>query len=237
MYKKATFVLAGIGALLLIGNSASAAITEAESYITISDSTKEDYTIKYSATTLNNNKKAKVHTDAALFRGDEYLDDVQGNVRASSTYTYSPHGQRITYKVKTDHTETVGSDETDFAQSQDRVTYNPTDWTFAKLSDEEAKKEAQAFDNLLTQRANEIAADTGIDLSEYALIEKVDVWNMDKDLFKEVKELTGNLSVGDKMPQIHLHESGESLYVLRQYADGTNTVVEFVLENGKWNKN
>ncbi|WP_141385460.1 hypothetical protein, partial [Brevibacillus brevis] len=128
MKKMATFALASIGALLLIGNSASAAITRAESYVAIS-----------------------------------------------------------------------------------------------KSSDEEAKKEAIAFDNLLTQRANKIAADIGIDLSGYARIEKVDVWNMDKDLFKQVKELTSNLSVGDKMPQIHLHESGNSLYVLRQYADGTNT--------------
>ncbi|MGF9909427.1 hypothetical protein [Brevibacillus porteri] len=141
MYKKAAFALASIGALLLVGNSASAAITRAESYIATN-----------------------------------------------------------------------------------------------KLNDEEKKKEAQAFDNLLTQRANEIAADTGIDLSGYVRIEKVDVWEMDKDLFKEVKELTGNLSVGDKMPQIHLHESGESLYILRQYADGTNTAVEFVMENGKWEK-
>ncbi|MDC0760786.1 hypothetical protein POF51_08790 [Brevibacillus sp. AG] len=140
MYKKATFALASIGALLLVGNSASAAITRAESYVAIS-----------------------------------------------------------------------------------------------KLSDEEAKKEAQAFDNLLTQRANEIAADTGIDLSGYARIEKVDVWKMDKGLFKELRELT-KTEVGDKMPQIHLHESGESLYILRQYADGTNTAVEFVLENGKWEK-
>ncbi|MED1801700.1 hypothetical protein [Brevibacillus porteri] len=140
MYKKATFALAGIGALLLVGNSASAAITRAESYVAIS-----------------------------------------------------------------------------------------------KLSDEEAKKEAQAFDNLLTQRANEIAADTGIDLSGYARIEKVDVWEMDKGLFKEVRELT-KTEVGDKMPQIYLHESCESLYILRQYADGTNTAVEFVLENGKWEK-
>ncbi|WP_162309126.1 hypothetical protein [Brevibacillus antibioticus] len=42
MYKKATFVLAGIGALLLVGNSAAAKITEAESYVTIKSATKED---------------------------------------------------------------------------------------------------------------------------------------------------------------------------------------------------
>ncbi|MBH0328273.1 hypothetical protein ABH14_00410 [Brevibacillus brevis] len=236
MYKKATFVLMSIGALLLVGNSASAKITKYESYVTIKDATKEDYTIKYSASTLNDNKKAEVHTDASLFRGDEYLTDVQGNVKVSDTYTYYPHGQRITYKVKTDHVESVGTKTSDFKQSQDKVTYDPKDWTYNKVSDEEAKQEAQAFDNLLTQRANEIAADTGIDLSEYSLIEKTDVWEMDKDLFKEVRELTGNLSKGDKMPQIHLHESGESLYVLRQYADGTNTAVEFMLENGKWEK-
>lgn len=105
----------------------------------------------------------------------------------------------------------------------------------SKSSDKEAKKEAMAFNNLLTQRANEIAADTGIDLSGYARIEKVDVWEMDKGLFREVRELT-KTEVGDKMPQIHLHESGESLYILRQYADGTNIAVEFVLEYGKWEK-
>ncbi|MDC0764924.1 hypothetical protein POF51_29825 [Brevibacillus sp. AG] len=138
MFKKATFFLAGLGALLLVGNVASAAITHTESYVNIS-----------------------------------------------------------------------------------------------KLSDEEAKKEAQAYSNLLTQRATEIAADTGVDLDGYTPINKGEVFEIDADLYQEVRALT-KTTVGDKKPQIHLHESCESLYILRQYADGTNTAVEFVLENGKW---
>ncbi|TKI59052.1 hypothetical protein E8L90_28685 [Brevibacillus antibioticus] len=99
-------------------------------------------------------------------------------------------------------------------------------------------KAAKTFENILIQRANEISHDTGIDLSEYSLIDKQKVFEMDSELFEGGHELTraSSLQVGDSMPQIHLHESGESLYVLRQYADGTNMAVEFVLENGKWEK-
>lgn len=234
MYKKATFVLAGIGALLLVGNSASAKITEYESYVTIQSSTKEDYTVKFYATTLNDNPQAKLSTESTLYKGDEHVDDAAGTVRASSTYT-DVHGHKIRYKIETDHFETLGRKQTDAEYSEDTVAYNPTDWTFVKLSDEEAKKEAQAYDNLLTQRATEIAADTGVDLDGYAPINKGEVFDIDPDLYQEVRALT-KTEVGDKKPQIHLHESGKSLYILRQYADGTNTAVEFVLENGKWDK-
>ncbi|GEC93925.1 hypothetical protein BBR01nite_62560 [Brevibacillus brevis] len=55
------------------------------------------------------------------------------------------------------------------------------------MTSEEAKKEAQAFDNLLTQRATEIAADTGVDLSKYAQLKKPTFGKWTKTYSKRLK--------------------------------------------------
>ncbi|MCM3143885.1 hypothetical protein [Brevibacillus sp. MER 51] len=245
MYKKATFVLMSIGALLLVGNSASAKITKAESYVTIKSSTEDDYTLRFNATTLNNVSNASLYTETSLYAGGKVVDGAEGGAKASGTYT-EIHGPQITYKLLTDHTESVKGNRTDYKQTDDFVTYKPSDWSFASQEEDEVVKvesaeqaqAAKAFENILIQQANEISQDTGIDLSEYSLIDKQKVFEMDSGLFDEVHELTraSSLQVGDSMPQIHLHESGKSLYVLRQYADGTSKAIEFVLENGKWEK-
>ncbi|MED1723411.1 hypothetical protein [Brevibacillus parabrevis] len=231
MIKRSVFAIAGLGSLLLFANSASADITSATSSVDISSSTTSSYKVKFSAKTLNNNANAKVYTLTQLYKGVVLVDEVEDKVRTSGAYT-SSHGPKIRYKVESEHTESLGAGPiSDFKMSSDTVVYNPIDWTRVKEDPHEAKE----YENLLVQSANEIADDTGIDLSEYTVVDKEVVFNLDKDLFKEVNAVT-KISIGDTRPQIYLHESRESLYVLKQSADGESTVTEFVLENDKWEK-
>lgn len=228
MIKRSVFAIAGLGSLLLFANSASADITSATSSVDISSSPTSSYKVKFSAKTLNNNANAKVYT---LYKGVVLVDEVEDRVRTSGAYT-SSHEPKIRYKVESEHTESLGAGPiSDFKMSSDTAVYNPIDWTLVKEDPHEAKE----YENLLVQSANEIADDTGIDLSEYTVVDKEVVFNLDKDLFKEVNAVT-KISIGDIRPQIYLHESRESLYVLKQSADGESTVTEFVLENDKWEK-
>ncbi|MDH6348501.1 hypothetical protein [Brevibacillus sp. 1238] len=228
MIKRSVFAIAGLGSLLLFANSASADITSATSSVDISSSPTSSYKVKFSAKTLNNNANAKVYT---LYKGVVLVDEVEDRVRTSGAYT-SSHEPKIRYKVESEHTESLGAGPiSDFKMSSDTAVYDPIDWTLVKEDPHEAKE----YENLLVQSANEIADDTGIDLSEYTVVDKEVVFNLDKDLFKEVNAVT-KISIGDIRPQIYLHESRESLYVLKQSADGESTVTEFVLENDKWEK-
>ncbi|WP_411503668.1 hypothetical protein [Brevibacillus centrosporus] len=239
-------VLTSFGALLLAFNNASAAITRAESYITIDSATSDDYTLDFNAVTYNNVSSNTLYTEMGLYKGSKFIGLWDGTVRADGSYT-EDHGSKTTWKVLTDHYEYKGSTSTvaDFDQTDDTVTYKPADWTFAakeKLEEtvesKEAKKAEVEFENAVLQTTNVIALDTGIDLSEYTKIDKKQVFELDADLFQEVNELTSmrTLQPGDSMPQIYLHGSGESLYVLKQSSDGVSSATEFVLDNGKWKR-
>ena len=246
MFKKvaAFAVVTSFGALLLTTNQASAEITKAKSYITIDDATEDDYTLDFYGVTYNNVANNSLYTEIGLYKGTKFLGTWDDSVRADGDYT-EDHGSKVKWKVLTDHYEYKGNTSKidDFAQTNDTVTYNPADWqTRSQKKDEvetkEAKEEDVQFKNSALKVAKSIEKDTGIDLSDYQSIDKRKVFEMDADLFQEVDELTSmrNLQVGDEMPQIYLHESGQKLYVLKQSADGVSSATAFVLDNGEWEK-